>query len=382
MSPSKQVEGKKTFDVGGESFALSERYCVKGLIGRGAHGVVVSVSDNQENGCTKAIKKMPNCFESLGSSRQLIREVRLLGHFNHPNIVGLLDLIPPTDTEESIDAYLVMESMQSDLGRLIESKNELSDAHISLIVYQLLLAIEHVHSSNIIHRDVTPRNVLINADSSVKLCDFGLSRGFQEGEGEGNIELDNLMTEYVVSRWYRAPEVVLCPGTYGPEIDIWGVGCILAELYMRKPVFPGKNYIDQLDQIFNIIGTPSREQIDELDNLDSRNFCSQIEFKRGDGFNGLIPSAPPAAIDLLSQMLTFDPSTRISAKDALEHPLFARYHKPTHVLEATKLSMDFEKLTRTKDTATTLYIREIYKFRPESYHCLRSALENLYPSEL
>ena len=134
-----------------------------------------------------------------------------------------------------------MEKMEADMSKLIHSKQALSDQHYSYFMYQLLRGLLFLHSANIIHRDIKPQNLLVNVNCDLKICDFGLARGINQKENE---ELDTKMTVYVVTRWYRAPEVVLRGKDYDERLDIWSVGCVFAEMIGREPLFPGKNYLD------------------------------------------------------------------------------------------------------------------------------------------
>jgi len=147
----------------------------------------------------------------------------------HPNIVSLTDIINPDTSNDFEDVYLVLECMQSDLHKVIHSNNQLSDKPIAYITYQMLCGLKYMHSANIIHRDLKPANILLNGDCKAKICDLGLARGLAEE--------DDLLTEYVVTRWYRAPEVVVSARRYNQSVDMWAVGCILAEMYLKHPIF-------------------------------------------------------------------------------------------------------------------------------------------------
>lgn len=159
-------------------------------------------------------------------------------HFDHPHVMGLIGVVPPESHVRDTfkDCYLIMERMDVNLSRVIRSKQKLSTRHIQYFIYQIARGLEYMHSGGIIHRDVKPDNILINAaDCKIKICDFGLSRGIHSVE-----DSTKKLTEYVVTRWYRAPEVMCCSRMYGFPIDVWGLGCISAELYLRRPVFKGK----------------------------------------------------------------------------------------------------------------------------------------------
>ena len=158
-----------------------------------------------------------------------------------------------------VSSYMILDFMETDLHKIIYSKNELTDEHIQYFVYQILKGLKYIHSAHVIHRDLKPSNLLLNSNCDLKICDFGLARGTKE-------EADYELTEYVVTRWYRAPEVMCSCQEYDHKIDVWSVGCILAELHGRKPLFPGDDYIKQMNLIFGVLGTPSKEDMKFITN--------------------------------------------------------------------------------------------------------------------
>ena len=205
-----------------------------------------------------------------------------------------------------------MEKMDSDLQKIIASKQELSDEHYQLILYQILRALYFLHSANIIHRDFKPSNVLINEDCTVKLCDFGMSRGIKEE----NI----LLTEYVVTRYYRAPEVMLSSHHYSKKIDVWSVGCAFVELLSKQFLFPGNNYIEQIKLIMNVLGTQDDKDLEFISNSSAKNFVKQFKNIPKKDFKNILKSENPLAVDLVEKMLVFNPEKRYSIEQCLEHP--------------------------------------------------------------
>lgn len=191
---------------------------------------------------------------------------------------------------------------------------------ICIFVLQLLRGLKYLHSANILHRDLKPGNLLVNANCDLKICDFGLART-SEGNGQ-------FMTEYVVTRWYRAPELLLCCDNYGTSIDVWSVGCIFAEILGRKPIFPGTECLNQLKLIINVLGSQNEADIEFIDNPKARKYIKSLPYSRGMHFSRLYPHADPLAIDLLQRMLVFDPTKRISVTEALQHPYMAGLYDP------------------------------------------------------
>ncbi len=160
--------------------------------------------------------------------------------------------------------------MDTDVFKIIKSNQELSDEHYKFIFYQICRALKFLHSANIIHRDIKPSNVLINEDCIIKLCDFGLSRNLREGE-------QMMLTEYVVTRYYRAPEVMLCSHQYSKSIDIWSAGCSFAELLSQNYLFPGDNYLSQIKLIIEALGSPSEEDLEFITNGHAKNYVMSFK---------------------------------------------------------------------------------------------------------
>ncbi|KAL9272627.1 Mitogen-activated protein kinase 3-like protein [Drosera capensis] len=307
------------FRMGHTVFEVNRKYIPLKELGNGAYGVVCSAHDRLTK-VNVAIKKVTNVFENVTDGLRILREMILLRHMNHKNIIALKDIMLPDQKTNFKDAYLVYELMDTDLNRIVRSPQKLSNDHIQYFMLQLLRGVEYLHSSNILHRDLKPGNLLINADCELKICDFGLART-KSSRGDK-------LTEYVVTRWYRASELLLSCDNYGGSIDIWSVGCILAELLGRKPLFPGKGTLHQLQLIHQILGTPHEDDLLFVSDPKARNFIKKLPRSYGVDFFRMYPGADPLAIDLLKKMLTFDPSKRITAKEALNHPYFNGLNSP------------------------------------------------------
>ena len=235
-----------SFKAGSHTFTVDTKYSLIRVIGSGAYGVVISAHDTSTNSKI-AIKMVPRAFHDEVDAKRILREIKLLKHFDHENIVSIVDMMPPLarHPEDFNDVYIVAELMETDLHRIIYSKQSLSIDHVRYFLYQILRALKYIHSANVLHRDLKPSNLLVNSNCDLKVCDFGLARGVLPEEDE-RVGGSMLLTEYVVTRWYRAPEIMLACHEYSKPIDVWSVGCIFAELIGRKPYFPGEDYIDQV----------------------------------------------------------------------------------------------------------------------------------------
>lgn len=239
-----------TFKAGNHTFTVDTKYSFVRVIGSGAYGVVISANDTQLNSRV-AIKMVPKAFQDEIDAKRILREIKLLKHLKHENIVGIVDMMPPMMryVDDFKDVYIVSELMETDLYRIIYSKQSLSLDHVQYFIYQVLRALKYIHSANVLHRDLKPSNLLVNSNCDLKVCDFGLARGVLDNEQMRHGMKKPLLTEYVVTRWYRAPEIMLACHEYDKPVDVWSTGCILAELLARKPFFPGEDYIDQVSSL-------------------------------------------------------------------------------------------------------------------------------------
>uniref|UniRef100_A0A7N0UG92 Mitogen-activated protein kinase n=1 Tax=Kalanchoe fedtschenkoi TaxID=63787 RepID=A0A7N0UG92_KALFE len=314
------ANGKHYFSMWQTLFEIDVKYAPIKPIGRGAYGVVCS-GLNRETNEKVAIKKIHNVFENRVDALRTLRELKLLRHVQHENVIALKDVMMPSQSVGFKDVYLVYELMDTDLHHIIKSSQPLSGDHCKYFIFQLLRGLKYLHSANILHRDLKPGNLLVNSNCDLKICDFGLART-SRSNGE-------FMTEYVVTRWYRAPELLLCCDNYGTSIDVWSVGCIFAEILGRKPIFPGTECLNQLKLIVNVLGSQQEADLEFIDNPKARRYIKTLPFSRGVQLSRLYPQADPHAIDLLQRMLVFDPSKRISVTEALQHPYLAGLYDPS-----------------------------------------------------
>ncbi|PVV01436.1 hypothetical protein BB560_004142 [Smittium megazygosporum] len=249
----------------------------------------------------------------------------IIGEGAYGTIISILDIHRPKSFKEFDHVYIIQELMETDLHRVIRS-HDLSDDHCQYFIYQTLRALKYIHSANVVHRDLKPSNLLLNSNCDLKVCDFGLARGLSINPNDK--EADH-MTEYVATRWYRAPEIMLSYKNYSKAIDIWSVGCILAEILSKKPLFPGKDYYHQLELILNTLGTPSMDDYCSIKSRRAREYVRTLPLRKKANFYDLFPNSNPLAIDLMEKMLTFNPNVRITAEEALKHPYLAAYYDPT-----------------------------------------------------
>jgi serine/threonine protein kinase len=350
--------GTHNFVVKDSKFTVDLKYTPIKPLGQGAYGVVCSARDRVREKKV-AIKKIRNAFEDLVDAKRIVRELKLLRHFRHENVVGLVDLIPPQEDKKFDDVYVVMDLMDTDLHKIIYSKNKLSDDHIQYFIYQVLRGMKYIHSAGVLHRDLKPSNLLLNGNCDLKICDFGLARGVAVEADAGDL------TEYVVTRWYRAPEVMCSCKEYGPKIDVWAIGCILAELHGRKPLFPGDDYIEQMKLIFGVIGSPSAADKKFITNEHALTWINGLDTSPKRELNTIYPTANPLALDLMEKMLKFDPNQRISVTEALAHPYLAKLHNiRTETTHSRAFDFSFENSPLPKERLQHLMWREIQHSRP------------------
>ncbi|XP_039382553.1 mitogen-activated protein kinase 15 isoform X5 [Mauremys reevesii] len=311
---------------------VSQKYEIKKRLGKGAYGIVWKAIDRR-TGEIVAVKKIFDAFRNRTDAQRTFREIMFLQEFGeHPNIIKLLNVIR---AQNDRDIYLVFESMETDLHAVIKKGNLLKDIHKCYILYQLLKATKFIHSGNVIHRDQKPSNILLDADCFVKLCDFGLARSLcQIHEDQGSPAL----TEYVATRWYRAPEILLSSHSYTKGVDMWSIGCILGEMLLGKPLFPGTSTVNQIEQILSVIPAPSQEDILAIHSDYRASVINRISSRRRVTIEEILPSStPPHALDLLKRLLVFNPDKRLTAEEALQHPYVKRFHCP-----AKEPSLDYD----------------------------------------
>ena len=286
------------------------------LISKKGEGTFSEVLKAQsiKNGKYLAIKCMKNHFDSIDQVNNL-REIQALRRLSpHPNIIKLYEVLYDQPTGR---LALVFELMDMNIYEHIRGRRHyLSESRIKIYMYQLVKAMDHMHRNGIFHRDIKPENILIS-DDVLKVADFDSCRGIYSKQP---------YTEYISTRWYRAPECLLTDGYYGYKMDCWGVGCVMFEIIGLFPLFPGTDELDQINKIHNVLGTPSKQLLEKF-----KRYASHMDFnfphKEGTGIGKMIPHVTPECVDLITKLLMYNPEDRMSARQALKHPYFREMYQ-------------------------------------------------------
>ncbi|XP_029121593.1 mitogen-activated protein kinase 9 isoform X4 [Elaeis guineensis] len=312
-------------------YGEASRYQVQEVIGKGSYGVVGAAID-AHTGERVAIKKINDVFEHVSDATRILREIKLLRLLRHPDIVEIKHIMLPPSRREFKDIYVVFELMESDLHQVIKANDDLTPEHHQFFLYQLLRAMKYIHSANVFHRDLKPKNILANADCKLKVCDFGLARvSFNDAPSA------IFWTDYVATRWYRAPE--LC-------------GSFFSKIRNEK----------------------------------ARRYLSNMRKKPPVSFSQKFPSVDPFALHLLERLLAFDPKDRPTAEEALADPYFnglSNVEREPSTQPISKLEFEFERRKLSKDDVRELIYREILEYHPQMLQeYLRGADQTnfMYPS--
>jgi serine/threonine protein kinase len=391
------VYGKKEQEV----FQVEERYSNLKVIGAGSYGVVCSATD-ASTGTKVAIKKIENALEDQVDAGRVLRELRLLRHIGgRENTLKIIETYTyPPDTPDFADVYIVTELWETDLDRVLRSSQELMPQHFAYFSYQLLRSVANMHRACVLHRDLKPSNLLVNANCDLVVCDFGLARGvsttakqppntarpdgrrsdIQSNTTTEDVEANDHLTEYVVTRWYRPPEILAESPYYGAAADIWSVGCILGEMLdvNRRPIFRGSSPQNQMSLIIAALGSPTEEELAFCTSTSARGvirrICRTVESNKIAPwiFEERFPLADPSALDLLRKMLVIDPKKRITAEEALNHPFLQEIHTNWRRMEnITKFDFSFEKVHHESCSdriiptqhLQNLFLHEVNKYR-------------------
>lgn len=347
------------------------------FLGKGTSGEVWAAIDTIM-GTSVAVKRVNGIYESV----RRLREICILRTLRHPSIVGLHKIIAPADCNH---VYVVTERVDTDLNKLIRSDLYLVTEQIQFILYQAACGLRYIHSASIIHRDLKPANILVNTDCSAKICDFGLARSIKREQEkvrqleeraavEYNERIRSRMTSHVVTRWYRAPELILMEKKYDASVDVWSLGCVFAELLQtrrecrasssdRVPLFPGgscfplspdprivrvgpgRSADDQLNIIFDLIGTPNSEDLSFISDPEALKYVQSFPERRPRSLEQTLPGCSAEEHQLLLRMLTFNPLRRATLDEVLASPYFDSHRNS--VLEQLALApatMPFDSL--------------------------------------
>ncbi|KAE9453995.1 hypothetical protein C3L33_14166, partial [Rhododendron williamsianum] len=409
-------------------YGEASRYQIQEVVGKGSYGVVGSAIDTH-NGERVAIKKINDVFEHVSDATRILREIKLLRLLRHPDVVEIKHVMLPPSRREFRDIYVVFELMESDLHQVIKANDDLTPEHYQFFLYQLLRGLKYIHTANVFHRDLKPKNILANADCKLKICDFGLARvSFNDApsaifwtvryntlwtmllpDGDaapvvvshkiGEMPLRNLRQNNLLEAATHFMEnlaafltVAVCDSLrksyltihvyvdsiganeiflllqYTPAIDIWSIGCIFAEMLTGKPLFPGKNVVHQLDLMTDLLGTPPPESTARIRNEKARRYLSSMRRKPAVPFVQKFPNVDPLALRLLERLLAFDPKDRPSAEEALSDPYFsglANVDREPATQPISKLEFEFERRKLAKDDVRELIYREILEYHPQ-----------------
>jgi mitogen-activated protein kinase 1/3 len=436
MDKQKEVPKLNSLPKSFQDWEVGSNYEIVKQVGSGSYGYVVQAIQ-KSTGKKVAIKRLNKIFEDVIDCKRILREVVLLRNLVHPNLVHIIEILEPSDLKTFDSLYVVLEYAQSDLKKLFKSPIHLELIHIQTLIYNILIGLKYIHSADVLHRDLKPANVLINEDCSVRICDFGLARSVEgiegahdkkeeatnddddmdehvtknattkpkEGKGKlvkssgGLIKAKNVkreLTGHVVTRWYRAPELILLEKDYTAAIDVWSLGCILAELLGmikenaptfldRSPLFPGTSCFplspdrsnnvkrggfphssqDQLSIIFSVLGTPKEDDFEFVTDAKAIDYLRSFPFKKPVDLQELYPAATPEALDLLRKMLQFNPKKRINIEDSINHPFLSKIRdKSREIASNGPIILEFEKEGElTAERLRELFIEEIKQYK-------------------
>ena len=428
------------------------------VLGSGSYGQVIQAR-NKETNKVVAIKRVMGLFEDLIDTKRILREITLLRFMKNQFIVELQEIIYDQEDKNFDTIFLIFECLPSDLKKIIKSNIHLTILDVKVLVYHILCGLKYIHSCAVLHRDLKPGNILLDDNYQIKICDFGLARCVNKMEDDDVIEekvVDNhrnidkskllakgnalnkytkkdstetsvssttssttttggmkrppmlkdmkhkkkeqILSVHVVTRWYRAPELILIETDYTSAIDVWSVGSIFAELMMmikenaptfleRTPLFPGKfcfplsppggNKIkvnefgfpnektDQLNVIFDVIGTPNEEDMNFITDPNGILYLKSLKVRPKKNLKTKFPGSSDDSLDLLDQMLKFNPSKRITVNQALNHKFFAEIKDPKKEVEADfNLEFEFEKDEHlTMEKLRTLFVQVINSYK-------------------
>ncbi|KAI0341361.1 Pkinase-domain-containing protein [Trametopsis cervina] len=330
-------------------------YEVINKLGEGTFGEVHKAF-HKTKGHPVALKRILMHNEKEGMPVTALREIKILKALSHSSIVEILDMfvVRSKGKEAPLSVYMVFPYMDHDLAGLLENERvKLSPSQIKLYMKQLLEGTEYMHRNHILHRDMKAANLLISNTGSLKIADFGLARAFDPNivrspdSKDGHPTKERKYTNCVVTRWYRPPELLLGARQYGGEVDMWGIGCVLGEMFARKPILPGSTDLDQLHKIWQLCGTPTQITWPNFDTLPG---CEGVKrfAMHPRRVRQTYDTIGSETVDLLDKLLTCNPRERITATQALDHDYFWTDPLPAdpRTLPVYEASHEFDKRGR------------------------------------
>ncbi|GME79608.1 unnamed protein product [Ambrosiozyma monospora] len=337
------------------------------MMGKGSYGTVCSAIDTySKDKAMVAIKKVTSIFNKDVLLKRAIRELKLMTFFKgHKNIINLVDLDivyrKPYD-----GLYCFQELADYDLGRVIHSSIQFSEFHIQSFFYQILCGLKYIHSADVIHRDLKPGNILVTSQGVLKICDFGLARGIGAQYMNYAHKSSNI-TNYVATRWYRAPELILSRNHYGKEIDMWSAGCVLAELYGRKPLFMAKDQTEQIREICKVLGKPSKDVMTSYGSNGTWEFFSSNNFHfETVEWRMIYPHASPQACDLLLSLVCWDKKQRYTVAESIAHPFLRKVRNfDEEPIVGKQFDFSFEWKLHNENELKSLLSEEVMQFKRE-----------------
>ncbi|WKX96348.1 hypothetical protein Q1695_012642 [Nippostrongylus brasiliensis] len=297
-------------------------YVADDTIGTGAYGVVCKAKHLPSQRAV-AIKKIPRAFAAHTLAKRSLREVRILRELRHENIIAVLDMFTAEGTHGR-DIYMVMDLMETDLHQIIHSRQTLVEQHFQYFLYQLLRGLKYLHSVGIVHRDLKPSNLLVNGDCLLRIADFGMARSTEQTR----VSTDKFLTQYVATRWYRAPELLFSMVDYDTKVDMWSAGCIFAEMIMRRQIFPGKDGVSQVKMLVYYLGTPEERVMSQITSDIVLGWIESCGKKEPLPWQAILPKASAHALEVIDKLLQISPWNRSNAEEVLSLPYLSAYHDP------------------------------------------------------